>query len=210
MTLPALIAKYKEKQTVTAVKKFYSVLSQAINIDEFENPGNYNTEHIISLLNVLKVCAPGDKSCAPMAYKIFGGNDCTTFGINDAFQTYYYAQLVDGMIIRYKTLSEDCSEIRGTTKPLQNFCGEFAVDINGNKLPNRIGHDVFYFLVTKYGVIPNGVAEINTNNHKFDISCNNLYSHNTGYGCAAWIIVNGNMEYLHCNDLSLTGKNSCK
>ena len=31
-----------------------------------------------------------------------------------------------------------------------------------------------------------------------------------GYTCAAWIIYNENMDYLHCNDLSWDGKKRCK
>ena len=31
-----------------------------------------------------------------------------------------------------------------------------------------------------------------------------------GNGCTAWVIINENMDYLHCSDLSWTGKHSCK
>ena len=31
-----------------------------------------------------------------------------------------------------------------------------------------------------------------------------------GRACTAWVIYNGNMDYLHCNDLSWHGKTKCK
>ena len=31
-----------------------------------------------------------------------------------------------------------------------------------------------------------------------------------GYGCAAWVIFEENMQYLKCNDLSFNGKKKCK
>ena len=31
-----------------------------------------------------------------------------------------------------------------------------------------------------------------------------------GVGCAAWVILNENMDYLHCSDIGWGGKASCK
>ena len=44
----------------------------------------------------------------------------------------------------------------------------------------------------------------------FETRCNlNEGSSYNGYGCAAWVIYNKNMDYLHCNDLSWEGKHKC-
>ena len=37
-----------------------------------------------------------------------------------------------------------------------------------------------------------------------------LGSMEQGRACTAWVIYNGNMDYLHCNDLSWHGKTKCK
>ena len=42
MTMPTLIQKHKEQETVAKVKKFYSVISQAIMLPRVE-PGDFDT-----------------------------------------------------------------------------------------------------------------------------------------------------------------------
>ena len=44
----------------------------------------------------------------------------------------------------------------------------------------------------------------------FDSRCNiNNSERANGRGCTAWIVENGNMDYLHCDDLSWDGKRKC-
>ncbi len=33
---------------------------------------------------------------------------------------------------------------------------------------------------------------------------------NNGYACTRWILLNENMDYLHCDDLSWDGNSKCK
>ena len=68
ITMPSLVTHYKEKQTVVALKKFYSILEQAIRLNQIDNPDDYSGENIVSMFKTLKVCH-GDKSCASMQYK---------------------------------------------------------------------------------------------------------------------------------------------
>ena len=120
--------------------------------------------------------------------------------------------LADGTsIVGITILDEKCSSQHGNSKFLKNVCGEMMIDLNGPKPPNATGKDVFLFLYTKYGIVPVGLPDTFENRQSFEISCNlsNPYRLN-GYGCAAWIIYNGNMDYLHCNDLSWNGKRKCK
>ena len=67
MTLPSLIANYKEKQTIVALKKFYSTLGQVVVRSQVDNEGDYSAENIISAFKTVKICAKGDTSasCAP-------------------------------------------------------------------------------------------------------------------------------------------------
>ena len=46
----------------------------------------------------------------------------------------------------------------------------------------------------------------NTTFMSFAGTCN---LNSSGRGCAAWVIENGNMDYLHCDDLSWDGKRKC-
>ena len=56
-----------------------------------------------------------------------------------------------------------------------------------------------------------GTANTNVSSRTFELTCN-LTSSSTanGYGCAAWVMYNENMDYLYCNDLSWNGKHKCR
>lgn len=209
MTMPSLVAHYKEKQTVVALKKFYSILEQAIRLNQVQNPEDYSAENIVSMFKTVKICPPNDLSCTDKEYKTLNGNKSWAWGKLDSYSsTSYYAQLVDGGIIRYFG-SSNCETVRGTSEALKHHCGEFSIDINGNKPPNQFGRDVFFFNITKYGVIPMGTEDENT--YSFSKTCKDKNSSNSpGNGCAAWVLVNENMDYLHCNDLDWSSKTSCK
>ncbi len=84
------------------------------------------------------------------------------------------------------------------------------MDLNGRRPPNTTGKDIFLFYVTKYGVTPMGTPE-QTSSFTFDNYCNmGKPSTLNGYGCAAWVIYNENMDYLHCDDLDWNTKTKCK
>ncbi len=201
MTMPVLIQKQTEKATVVALKKFYTNLDQAVKLNLLENSDDYNVNNIVKKMKTVKICLNGseDNSCAMHDYKKFNGTSTIEFGKTDHYYDgYTYAVLNDGMIERMGNISDDCSYVRGTSPALQNVCGEVSVDVNGNKGPNRDGYDVFYFHITKFGVVPFGGINDSVN----PFNSNNSY--------AAWVIYNGNMDYLHCDDLSWNGKTKCK
>ncbi len=69
--------------------------------------------------------------------------------------------------------------------------------------PNKWGHDVFALVVVNNKLVPFGSeGMVNT----FDTSCR---KNKEGWGCAAWVVYKGNMEYLHCDDLNWNGKQKC-
>ena len=53
-------------------------------------------------------------------------------------------------------LSSSCSEYRGTSRQLQNVCGEILSMLTGSKPPNSTGKDVFLFYYTKIRIYANG------------------------------------------------------
>lgn len=214
LTIPTLMQNANEKATVTALKKAYSTLSQAYTMAVQENgtPDNWGlsgdgtgSKNILDMLapklKIQKNCeANGD--CFPdKMYKTLGnGNWQNFFGSTTIGQ----AQLADGSLL--VTISyADCNTPRGTSPALQNPCGWLGVDTNGAKNPNQLGVDFFAFYLTKTGIIPIGTAQETTG-----ISFDDCKNKNMGYGCAAWVIYNENLDYLKCaSDLSWTGKTKC-
>ena len=80
------------------------------------------------------------------------------------------------------------------------YCGDVTIDVNGDKGPNIYGKDIFLFILAKEGFYPSGSKNIKA----FPAFCNrNASRAQNGYGCAAWVVMNGNMDYLHKDGLSL-------
>lgn len=217
MTVPSIIQGQQEKATVAAVKKIYSTLSNAYKLAEQENgsPDTWGITAGVSppslsmlkpYLNVAKDCIDGSSGCFPpgVDYKYLKptGSD----GVYDNLSG-PKLKLADGTLIMSNSDSPSCGLSVGDSLALQNACVEYYVDINGYKGPNQWGKDVFWFWLTKYGIVPNGTAQ-QTDWRNFSNQCKNNYS-TYGYGCAAWVIYNENLDYLHCNDLDWTTKTKC-
>ena len=62
------------------------------------------------------------------------------------------------------------------------------------------GKNTFYFKGYPYKVLPEGTPDTNG----FQSQCFTM-----GRSCTAWVIYNKNLDYLHCNDLSWSGKKKC-
>ena len=141
LTIPTLIANYKEKQFVTAWKKVYSDVSNAALLMS-QNEEDLSTEQLVGeafakYLKVDKVCearkgiAQGCwKENTPIYKKDnqqFGNtNDITQMGGGAVCMT-----LTSGAIVCY-----DC----GGTPPA--YC-QLIFDVNGATKPNKIGTDIF-------------------------------------------------------------------
>ena len=101
------------------------------------------------------------------------------FNYNTA--AYYKMKLKDGgsMWVGGSRGQDACSDTdAGTT----NVCGFIYYDVNGTKAPNAIGRDVFLFLVKSNEIVPVQRSDCNKNT--------------TGFGCANYILLNENMDYL--------------
>ena len=156
MTLPSLIQKQQEKARVVALKKFYSVISQAYEFAVLEhgepdvwgfslNDSELLLSNLKSQMKFIKFCKNGDKChpAAKIAYR--NGNRINNNIFNPSNNTRYAAVLADGMIIGTWVQSPDCKASYGPGKHLSNVCGEYMIDINGAKNPNRYGDDIFIF-----------------------------------------------------------------
>ncbi len=135
LTLPALIAHYKEQETSARLKKFYSIMHQAILLSEIDNgPIEYwekgsmvrdENGHFDQAANNILAEEFFDKYLVNYIKVIKRGY--TTINGRKLFQIY----LPDGI-----------SVIIGN-----GGCIDLVVDTNGDKKPNFLGFDRFIFLI---------------------------------------------------------------
>ena len=232
LTIPNLVMKYKEKVTVTKVQKAYSVLNSAYkmalvtdgefstwgfaNDSEKEEDEDGNTfltgdttknskifwDKITKNLNVVSKCMPEESGC----YRPDDIYNLNGVSRQAELNKYAFITLNNGMTLVGGWVEDS------TCQNKDDMCGDFGIDINGiMNPPNSVGQDIFYFAVYPDRVVPRG-SSLETL-LSFDKSCNRtnavVGSSQLGYGCAAWVIEKGNLDYLHCDDLSWTGKQKC-
>ena len=111
--------------------------------------------------------------------------------------------LPDGTAIIGMWLSpSNCSEADPTSK-----CGDFYIHVDNRPSQDEDGNwnpNVFAFNFYPNRISPMG---LNTTWDEFKYGC---LSGSAYQYCTGWVIVNGNMDYLHCKDLSWNGKTRCK
>ena len=209
LTFPSLIQKHQERILITQLKESYSILSQAITLTYTDVGYTFSYADFLKHLQINKLCEQTYEGCANKARTDVTGSRTRYFGSSDTqVLRYIYANLSNGTIIRMDNKDMDCSEALTS----DNSCGEVSIDVNGENGPNALGKDVFYFYFTKKGLIPFGHREDEKNSFE---RCTNGYVKEDvlkydGYECTAWALYNENMDYLHCKDLSWTGKTRCK
>lgn len=207
MTLPTLIQKHQEKVTVNRVKSAYSILNQAYTLAKVEN-GDINgwfTENstfqtdedgsniqddsgrtnqdilwdkLIPHLKVATRCKASERNCKrPSELYTLTGNVR-----NIDTSSYSIINLVNG-------ISLICGWIGNINCKNKEYCGDFAVDINGiENPPNATGKDIFYFFIQANAITaPTGsMCDIN----------NTSEQKSNGYGCTERILTEGTMDYL--------------
>lgn len=213
LTMPSLIAKYKERETVVKLKKMYSVISQAYQqvLNDNGDPTNWGltgtnaaSANIVlarftPYLKISKNCGSASGCFPNVTYK--GLNNTNVVNINTSTVHTGRAILNDGMSIYFYVQSKDCNI---TYSGAANVCANVGVDINGFNPPNQLGKDLFDFTITTDRVVPYGIAGA-TGEASFETDCLTGY----GWGCAAWVVTNENLDYLHCKNLSWSGKTKC-
>lgn len=221
ITIPDLYNNMKEQQTVGMLKKEYSVLSQAFTLAVQENgtPDNWTSNSaqtglaaidymnkIAPYIKITKSCG-ATSGCLPAKYKnlnIADGVDLNAYG------SIASVELSDGTLLTTFVRDTNCTYSQvGGSLTLNNICAEFGVDINGFKQPNTFGKDFFRFWISKYGIVPKGDSNTLSSSldyFKFSTGCLGL----NGEACAAWVLYNENMDYLHCSNLSWNGPTKCQ
>lgn len=166
MTLPSVITNYQKKQAVAQLKKFYSIMLQAVKLSESYNSdvkywnftigGNNHTEifmdtYIKPYIKVIKEYKPEDFP-ADINYKCVSGSDCNAFG--QVKNNNPKLVLADGTMILAADLATGLDD-DGKTVHMMNI----IVDLNGFKKPNQYGRDVFAFTIQPgTGFAPAGIG----------------------------------------------------
>lgn len=195
LTLPALITNNRNKQLENGLKKEYSILLQALDMYNAKNGVRITQaniaryiglkQSIMPFLKISKDCGQGsegtaealEKTCIPnyanegtleknsTKYKTFNGKS----NIN---LTYFD----DGQFIL----------VDGTLVLIENAARLFiSVDVNGyNKLPNRLGQDLFMFEINDKGALLPMGAQGTYYYHEADAYCSASSTGNmNGAGC---------------------------
>lgn len=203
LTLPSLIAKHQEKETVVRLKKINSLLQNNFTKTVFEN-GTPDTwyltdeyqdsqklfEYIFKDFKIDKVCQRYvDRTCwAKEGTKFLWNDTIELLGVWDDRIRFI---LNDGSTVAIKSIYNDSEKTYGF----------IYIDVNGKKKPNTWGKDTFTFDIYKDGIRP-----VSFDDEMFKNECMD----NSGAQCAAWAIYNENMDYLKCKNLSWDDPTKCK
>ena len=210
MTLPTLVAKYKEKQLVTSYLRIYSILNSAYQMATTKY-GYYNTwaqtgEDTVNKLKPylkLKSCEQGFGTGRCFPDKIYKDIDGAR-GINFAVQSDRGAQSQTFQLVSGEAIIANIED-----------AVSFIVDLNGEKNPNTIGVDLHIFSISEnsqYNMVnPGGTAALQLNNAYHLCNPNNNSSEpitgwRNGYACGWWILRHKNMDYLRLSEQEIKDK----
>ena len=211
MTLPVLINKYRERQYVVGLKKAVAIIDNAYRLAIYENGGSndfgyleaeyvplppeegtgvydknasQNSEILLQNfskhLKIIKDCGK-DR-----------GEECFPKTIKSPFSDQTWDLITkQGYARRFVVLSDGMSI--GLNKSY------VYIDVNGLKNPNTVGIDIFQIALNKNGI-----------GYYDDGSEGTLKCYTNEFACSSWVILNDNIDYIHCDDLSWNGKHKCK
>ena len=235
LTIPNLIQNYQEKMFVNKLNQTYSQLLQAFRlmVDEYGTIDTWSKDTVERqtllqerLPQFIKISPCDWQKCLGKTYS-FHTDKTKKIGRFAWYNETYHMQ--NGAVLKLPQkgngLNGECIQNMamnqyGTnetgTRPIYygtylHGCGEFFVDLNGASGPNIPNIDTFSFKVVIDGIVPAGGPKEDVWLETFSSQC--LDPSPTGYylgRCAAWVIENKNMDYLHCNNLSWTGSRRCR
>ena len=181
ITIPTLISKYQEKQTVTRFKWVYSTLSNAYTMAVLENGSpkywELNTsqdmaEMLSKYTKVTKKCYY-KSGCLPRNMSVDALTGETRYGLlgtNAAGSWVVFVNLPNGVTLWFNDVRNGCDN---------NYCGNIIAFISYRKV-NRLGLDRFNFYITPDGIFPYGY---NWSDAKVKANCTKNYIPNAGCNC---------------------------
>ena len=211
LTLPILVYNYQEKQYISKLKKAIATLDNAYKLAIAENGGNVNFGYITTpdwavlpdsngkeyydkntvknstiLYNALKPHLNILKECENLEPGCFPDIVYSPFD-----NTTWNLIKTQGGKRKFFVLKDGTSI--GVTP---NFA---YIDVNGLKKPNKAGVDIFQIAFNENGV-----------GYYDDGSDGTPWCYSNPFTCASWVILNENIDYIHCNNLNWHNKTKCK
>ena len=195
MTMHSVVANYQKQETLSKLKKVYSILNQAYlnaeliygEANTWDNAFNigartYYEKYFKPFLKGSQVCLTATECGYESNYPIFqlNGNPSDVYIAGDgALSTRILFYLNDGtFVVVFTAVGGDVDSI--------SHSENIYVDINGNKKPNTFGKDVFVFSrVTGKGILPYGYDR---SEQTVDSNCSKVAS---GQYCASKIMREG-------------------
>ncbi|MBP7211609.1 hypothetical protein KBA27_02130 [bacterium] len=224
LTIPTLMQKSQERANVSKLLKAYSVINHAFlsateeygpiedwgvnttDTGKKDSNGNsimdYSTNQLVAARLKEFLQAHYYKDYAVGYTKSLDGR--TIPQLSPLLSADYTIQLSDGVVLKPGWFAKDCSATgEGINQSFSGtVCSDYWVILNPSK-HMRLGYDVFEFLLTKRGIIPNN------NSNRCNINGTSVAPDQQGRGCTQWVVTNHNMEYLRCNDIFTSGKTKC-
>lgn len=191
MTIPGMILSMQKSEYVSGMKKSYTTLTNAVKKMNFANDmAEYKKfwsdetvfwNEFASQMRIMQICGNGESGCFTKdPIKKLNGSDAGIFNGKN-----YTLRTADGYCYQYTPGSAESSTYGISAQDSSKSIGVFAVDVNGDGRPNKIGHDLFFFVyVEDKGVIPAGFYD-----HS---NCN---KNNSGYSCAGRLLKEGKINY---------------
>ncbi|MBR1753545.1 type II secretion system protein, partial [bacterium] len=202
LTIPTLMQKIDDRETVSKVKKFHSAFSQAYALAVAE----HGTVDKWGLVNSEVVTDENGKSVhtsvssqnsdkffqiiLPYFNKISYSDKSSENSSNDD-----YMILSDGTFIQSVWLQpEKCA-----ANPLIYNCGDIYFRTDKKRYDDK--RNLYNFTMYRDKIVPTG----------FSKSQNDMCLNNTDLTkCTAWVLTYENRDYLKCNDLDWNTKTKCK
>ncbi len=171
MTIPAVMNKTQDLEFKTALKKTYSMLSQAhvqiandgggLYADAISHCSAYSNcwaDVYKKYLSFAKTCDGGsvEDICFPNHSDIkylMGSTVSINFGLSPNADS--GAVLKDGISLIFSLDNPLCNTVSNN---VSNECGWITVDVNGLKKPNTWGKDIYIFFISNEKVIPNSAS----------------------------------------------------
>ena len=195
LTLPNLNHATGDKEIVTRVKKIYSALNEAFDRAQAIY-GPFDTLHKDL----------DDENIAQMIEK-------TAKRITEFMKISKYSDSSENSCLDYYSYTYCAILSDGTTLGFGYYNGRMIyVDIDGiNKGKNEQGYDWFFFTIRDNLLVPDKDYLENKNNYSGSYSRSPDETNPTSGYYTAWVIENGNLDYLKCPDeLNWETKTSCE